>query len=71
MPALMVPQAAKAGKTLQETLIWKYFIQACQGLSAYHYSGILHRNIKPSNLHVTEEQAAPHWRARHDGAPQG
>lgn len=41
---------------MQEPLIWKYFIQACKGLSIFHYSGILHRNIKPSNMYITSGQ---------------
>eukprot|EP00873_Tetraselmis_striata_P034976 jgi/Tetstr1/455240/TSEL_042087.t1 len=52
----LVQQGARAGKLMQETLIWKYFIQACYGLRAYHYNGILHRNIKPSNMHATPNQ---------------
>jgi len=48
----LIQQGAGAGRPMQETLVWKYFIQMCRGLAAYHFNGILHRNIKPSNIHV-------------------
>uniref|UniRef100_A0A061SDG9 non-specific serine/threonine protein kinase n=1 Tax=Tetraselmis sp. GSL018 TaxID=582737 RepID=A0A061SDG9_9CHLO len=54
--AALIQQGAQAGRTMREPLVWKYFVQACHGLSAYHYGGLTHRNIKPSNLQVGEGQ---------------
>jgi serine/threonine-protein kinase len=43
-----------ANGPMDPTLAVEYVIQACEGLTAAHVQGIVHRDIKPGNLFVTE-----------------
>jgi len=43
------------GKPLNETKIWKFFIQMCIGLNYIHSKKILHRDIKSLNIFLTKE----------------
>jgi len=36
-------------------LVWSYFAQTVQGLAHLHANGIIHRDVKPTNIFVTEE----------------
>lgn len=38
---------------MKEDLLWKYFIQIARGLEALHNMKIIHRDIKPGNILVT------------------
>ena len=38
---------------LGEARIWKYFLQICLALEVIHEKGIVHADLKPSNLLVT------------------
>ena len=39
-------------KAFPEEIIWKYFMQICEGLQALHNAKIIHRDIKPMNIFV-------------------
>ena len=39
-------------KAFPEEIIWKYFMQICEGLQALHAAKIIHRDIKPMNIFV-------------------
>ena len=39
-------------KDYPEEIIWKYFMQICEGLQALHNAQIIHRDIKPMNIFV-------------------
>jgi NIMA (never in mitosis gene a)-related kinase 1/4/5 len=39
---------------MPEEYIWRYFIQIARGIHALHALKILHRDIKPGNLMVTD-----------------
>lgn len=39
-------------KAFPEEIIWKYFMQICEGLQALHNAQIIHRDIKPMNIFV-------------------
>ncbi len=41
---------------MPEDLIWKLVIQLAGGLSALHALRILHRDIKPGNVMVSEDE---------------
>lgn len=45
-------------RPMPEDLIWKYWIQVARGLSALHSMKILHRDIKPGNIMVMENEVA-------------
>lgn len=47
-----------AGKVLDSTTVVDVISQVCQGLQYTHEQGIVHRNIKPSHIFVTEEKIA-------------
>ena len=38
---------------LGEQRTWKFFIQICQALDVIHDKGIVHADLKPSNLLMT------------------
>jgi serine/threonine protein kinase len=39
-------------KAMPEPIIWKYFTQVCLGLQKLHQNRVLHRDIKPLNVFV-------------------
>ncbi|KAL3139701.1 hypothetical protein ABBQ38_004011 [Trebouxia sp. C0009 RCD-2024] len=39
-------------KAFPEEIIWKYFLQICEGMQALHNAKIIHRDIKPMNIFV-------------------
>lgn len=39
-------------KAFPEEIIWKYFMQICEGMQALHNAKIIHRDIKPMNIFV-------------------
>ena len=39
---------------LDEEVIWRYFIQICQGLQALHASKVIHRDIKSANIYLVD-----------------
>jgi NIMA (never in mitosis gene a)-related kinase len=47
--ASKVEQASKAGRFLDERLIWSYFTQMAEALAHLHKHNIVHRDIKPAN----------------------
>lgn len=47
-----------AGKGLDSTTVVDVISQVCEGLQYMHEQGIVHRNIKPSHIFVTEEKIA-------------
>lgn len=46
---------SRTGKHLPEKTIWRYSLQILQGLQALHQRKIIHRDIKPGNLFVSED----------------
>jgi len=44
-----------AGKALPEKEVLNLAVQLCQGLEAAHKSGIIHGDLKPSNLQITAD----------------
>jgi NIMA (never in mitosis gene a)-related kinase len=50
----VVEKAQKSRKFLREDEIWSYFIQMCNGLQALHSAGILHRDLKPKNIFLSD-----------------
>ena len=45
----------KKGKKLEEEQIWKFFIQICLGIQYLHKNKLLHRDVKPKNVFLTED----------------
>eukprot|EP01138_Halocafeteria_seosinensis_P016381 gb/GECG01016712.1/.p1 GENE.gb/GECG01016712.1/~~gb/GECG01016712.1/.p1 ORF type:complete len:434 (+),score=43.15 gb/GECG01016712.1/:1-1302(+) len=45
----------EANKYIKETTIWSYLIQICLGLQELHSRNILHRDIKPKNIFLTDK----------------
>eukprot|EP00002_Diphylleia_rotans_P014842 TRINITY_DN2885_c0_g1_i2.p1 TRINITY_DN2885_c0_g1~~TRINITY_DN2885_c0_g1_i2.p1 ORF type:complete len:507 (+),score=75.85 TRINITY_DN2885_c0_g1_i2:50-1570(+) len=43
-------------RKLQETVIWKWFLQICLGLKHLHDKRILHRDIKSTNVFLDSEE---------------
>eukprot|EP00798_Chlamydomonas_sp_ICE-L_P011207 gene11207-18827_t len=43
---------------MPEDLVWKYFIQIARGLGALHHMKILHRDMKPGNIMILENDVA-------------
>ena len=43
-------------KPIPEEELWKLFYQSMSGLAFIHKNHIIHRNIKPSNLYLTDEK---------------
>ena len=43
-------------KPVPEEELWKLFFQSMSGLAYIHKNRIIHRNIKPSNLYLTDEK---------------
>jgi serine/threonine protein kinase len=39
---------------LDEEVIWRFFIQICQGLQALHASKVIHRDIKSANIYLID-----------------
>src|SRR5262249_15130958 len=46
---------ATAGSTLDTTTITEWFAQAAEALAEVHDNHLIHRDVKPSNLIVTQE----------------
>lgn len=46
---------SRTEKHLPEVTIWRYSLQILQGLKALHQRKIIHRDIKPGNLFVSED----------------
>ena len=40
----------KANKQIDESYIWKVFIEMCKALNALHMQNILHRDLKSANV---------------------
>lgn len=51
-------QLIAGGKLLDSTTVVDVISQVCEGLQYTHEQGIVHRNIKPSHIFVTEEKIA-------------
>ena len=45
----------KAGKLIDEEIIWKFFIQICLGIQYLHTRKILHRDMKTANLFLSKD----------------
>ena len=43
-------------KPIPEEELWKLFLQCMSGLTYIHSNRIIHRNIKPSNLYLTDKK---------------
>jgi len=50
----LLRQRQAKSSPLSETQIWRFFIQTLQGVAALHELGVLHRDIKPLNIMVTD-----------------
>lgn len=46
------------GKSLQENLIWKIFINICLGLHYLHSKDIIHRDMKTLNIMLGKDNQA-------------
>lgn len=45
----------KKGRKLEEEQIWKFLIQICLGIQYLHKNKLLHRDVKPKNVFLTED----------------
>lgn len=50
-----IDQTKKSKKHIKEDLIWKIFIQIALGVAYLHRKNIIHRNITPSNILLTQD----------------
>lgn len=55
--ATLIKDHAKAKKRMREELIMSYFVQVLHALQYIHGQRILHRDLKTSNLFLTEKQS--------------
>lgn len=48
----LIKKAIELKKAFPEKIIWKYFMQICEGMQVLHNAKIIHRDIKPMNIFV-------------------
>ena len=52
-----IKRYTKKRKSMPEDMVWSYLAQMCHGLYSLHRVNVLHRDLKPKNIFITEHNA--------------